>query len=144
MKTYTLTVNENQARLLSQALELVARVQTGQWHEFIDWLPQQEKVNHHDLREQLMPIMRQHFANAKPESANWTIDGWASHYGILSEHVEDTARVAWDLQKVIDHCLAWDNNPEGGYTVDFDGPRHVGKQPLATMKRVIEGDWLWE
>lgn len=140
MKTYTLTVNENQARLLSQALELVTRIQIGQWHEFIDWLPQQKKINHHSLREQLMPIMRQHFANAKPDGAEWTIDGWNSHYGIMSEHIEDTARVAWDLQKVIDHCLAWDNNPEGGYTVDFDGPHHVGQQPLATMKRVIDGE----
>ena len=140
MKKYTLTVNENQARLLSQALELVTRIQIGQWHEFIDWLPQQKKIDHHNLREQLMPIMRQHFASARPDGAEWTINGWDSHYGILSEHVEDVARVAWDMQKVIDHCIAWDSNPEGGYTVDFDGPHHVGQQPLATMKRVVEGD----
>ena len=30
MKAYTLTVNENQARLLSQALEIVTRIQIGQ------------------------------------------------------------------------------------------------------------------
>ena len=39
MTTYTITVTENQARLIAQAMDLVSRIQMGQWYEFIDWLP---------------------------------------------------------------------------------------------------------
>ena len=133
---YTLTITENQARLIAQALELVSRVQMGQWPEFIDWLPHRHLFDWHDLREKLQPVMSEHFRKAKPEGCQYAIDGWGSHYGIYSEFIPDTARVAWDLQKVIQHRLAWDRNPEGGFTVDFDKPAHAGKEPLAIIKLV--------
>lgn len=136
MTTYTMTITENQARLIAQAIELVSRIQIGQWYEFIDWLPQQHLFCGHNLREQLQPVMSEHFRKTKPEGCQYAIDGWGRHYGIYSEFVRDTARVAWDLQKVIQHRLAWDRNPEGGFTVDFDGPHHVGEEPLAIIKRV--------
>lgn len=136
MNQYTLTVNENQAMLIAQALELVSRIQIGQWHEFIDWLPQQHLFCRHNLREKLQPVMAEHFRKARPEGCQYPIDGWGSHYGIYSDFVRDTARAAWDLQKTIQHRLAWDRNPEGGFTVDFDKPAHAGKEPLATIVRV--------
>ena len=103
MTTYTLTVTENQARLIAQAMDIVSRVQIGQWHEFIDWLPQQQRFCRHTLREQLLPVMSEHFRKTKPDGCPYAIDGWGSHYGIHSEYVPDTARVAWDLKKVIEH-----------------------------------------
>lgn len=135
MTTYNLTITESQARLIAQALDIVSRVQIGQWHEFIDLLPQQWEFCRHTLREQLQPVMSEHFRKTKPAGCPYPIDGWGSHYGINSGFVPDTARVAWDLKKVIEHRLAWDRNPEGGFTVDFDGPHHVGAEPLAIMKK---------
>ena len=136
MNTYVLTITENQAMLIAQAMDLVSRIQIGKWHEFIDWLPPTKDFCHHSLREKLHPAMAEHFRKTKPEDCQFPIDGWASHYGIRSEYVPDTARVAWDLKKVIEHRLAWDRNPEGGATVDFYGPRHLGGEPLAIIKRV--------
>ena len=135
-RTYHLTITESHARLIAQAMDLVSRIQIGQWHEFIGWLPPTKKFCHHSLREQLLPVMAEHFRKTKPEGCPYPIDGWGSHYGIHSPFVPDTARVAWDLKKVIEHRLAWDRNPEGGFTVDFDGPHHVGGEPLAIIKRV--------
>ena len=66
MNQYTLTVNENQAMLIAQALELVSRIQIGQWHEFIGWLPPTKKVCHHSLREQLKPVMSEHIRKTRP------------------------------------------------------------------------------
>ena len=136
MTTYTMTITENQARLIAQALDLASCIQTGQWPEFVAWLPHQHQFCRHDLREKLQPIMAEHFRKTKPVGMCYPIDGWGSSYGIYSEYVPDTARVAWDLRKVIEHRLAWDRNPEGGFTVDFDGPVHAGSEPLAIMKRM--------
>lgn len=136
MTTYTMTVTENQARLITQAMDLLSRIQIGQWYEFIDWLPPTKEFCRHSLREQLQPVMSEHFRKTKPEGCQYAIDGWGRHYGIHSPFVPDTARVAWDLKKVIEYRLAWDRNPEGGFTVDFDGPQHVGEEPLAIIKRV--------
>lgn len=132
MDTYNLTINEKQAQVIAQALDLASRIQMGQWCEFIEWLPPQNRFCVNDLREQLQPIMDKHFAEAKPIP----IRGWGSHYSIHSPYVHDTARVAWDLQKVIEHRLAWDRNPSGGITVDFDGPHCVGSEPQAVMEKV--------
>ena len=139
MTKYTITVTENQARLIAQALDLVSRLQMGQWSEFIDWLPHQRQFCRHNLREQIQPIMSEHFRKTKPEGCQYAIDGWGGHYGVYSEFIPDTARVAWDLQKVIEHRLAWDRQPEGGFTVDFDGPRHVGGEPLAKIVKEVQG-----
>ena len=139
MSTYNITVTENQARLIAQAMDLVSRIQMGQWYEFIDWLPPTKNFCRHHLREQLQPVMSEHFRKTKPADCPFAIDGWGSHYGIHSEYIPDTARVAWDLQKVIEHRLAWDRQPEGGFTVDFDGPRHVGGEPLAKIVKEVQG-----
>jgi hypothetical protein len=57
----------------------------------------------------------------------------ASH-GIFNTAVPEDARIAWDLQKVIRHRLAWDRQPLGGYTVNFDPPYQTAKDvPLATF-----------
>ena len=136
MDTYNLTINEKQAQVIAQALDLASRIQMGQWCEFIEWLPQQRRFCGNDLREQLQPIMNKHFAEAKPDECPQPIRGWGSHYSIHSPYVHDTARVAWDLQKVIEHRLAWDRNPSGGITVDFDGPHCVGDEPIAVMEKV--------
>lgn len=136
-KTYTLTVTENQARIIAHAVELMSRIQTGQWFSFIDWLPQQHQFSRHELREKLQPVMTEHFSKTKPDNCPYVIDGWNNNYNILAEYVPETARVAWDLQKVIEHRLAWDRNPEGGFTVDFDEPAHAGTEPLAVMKQVL-------
>ena len=136
MNSYTITVTEKQAKLIAQALDLVSRLQMGQWPEFIDWLPQQHLFNRHELREKIQPIMAEHFRKARPEGCQYPIDGWNNNYDIHSEFVRDAARVAWDLQKVIEHQLAWDHSPNGGITVDFDGPVHAGKEPLATIVKV--------
>ena len=136
-KTYTLTVTENQAQIIAYAVELMSRIQMGQWTEFVDWLPHQGKFCRHSLREQLQPAMAEHFRKTKPAGMFYPIDGWGSHYGIYSEFTPDMARTAWDLQKVIEHRLAWDRNPEGGFTVDFDGPAHAGEEPLAVMKQAL-------
>lgn len=51
------------------------------------------------------------------------------------ERPED-ALIAHDIHDVIRHQLAWDRNPEGGFTVDFDKPYQESKEALPVFKRV--------
>ena len=49
--------------------------------------------------------------------------------------INDSFRVAWDLQQVIRYRLAWDRNPEGGIQVIFDEPLKSSQEPLACIKK---------
>jgi len=54
----------------------------------------------------------------------------------FSEKIHDVFRIAWDLQQVIRHRLAWDRNPKGGIQVSFDDPLKSSREPLASIKRI--------
>lgn len=41
-------------------------------------------------------------------------------------------RIGYQVQR---HRLSWDRYPEGGWTVNFDEPYKVGKEPLAAIER---------
>lgn len=115
MEQYTITVTQGQARLIMHALNLVSHIQTGQWAEFINWLPQQDLFSRRKLCEQLLPLMKEHFRNARPEGAYGVIDGCGSRYAIDSEYVPDTARIARDLEQAIERQLSSNRNPEVGF-----------------------------
>jgi hypothetical protein len=56
-------------------------------------------------------------------------------YGVGCKEFTDNHMVAHDLNEVLRHRLSWDENPEGGGTVNFHAPFKVSKQPLAEIKR---------
>lgn len=91
------------AHALREALELLTRAHTGQMHILIE-------------------------GRAAP-AAQWTpilYEIWlhrcAASLGILNPAVSEEARIAWDLAKVIRGHLAWEREPAGGLTADFDRP----------------------
>lgn len=57
-----------------------------------------------------------------------------AYHGIHSRTITDNARIAYDIEQVIRHRLAWDRQPEGGFQVDFDEPaRSSSSCSLATI-----------
>jgi len=139
MTTYTLTITEQQARTISTACELMARLGMGQWPEALSHLPMQDSKRGGDHISALLPYMAGLLVDG--------IDGWGSHLGIRGARTPETARTAWDLYAVIRHRLAWDAAVERGLTagefrnwrtmggVHYDDPEHIGKEPLATIER---------
>lgn len=139
MTTYTITITEQQARTLSTACELLARLGMGQWPEILHHLPMQESKRGGDHISALLPYMGGLLVDG--------IDGWHSHLGIRGSKTPDAARTAWDLYAVIRHRLAWDAAVSQGLTagdfrdwrtmigVHYDDPDHVGTEPLATIAR---------
>lgn len=92
-----------QAHTMKEALEILSRAHTGQMHILIE-------------------------GRATP-SAEWgpiLYEIWlhrcASSFGILHPLVSDEARIAWDLAKVIRGQIAWEREPAGGLTAEFDRP----------------------
>ena len=145
-RTYTITVTERQARIISNACELMARIGIGQWPEFLNYLPGAMRLNWNDMREELLPIMERHL---KPVVG---INGWNSSLGVGSEKSAPDTDEAFDLNDVIRHRLAWDRAADNGITdgttrnwdvmmaVDYDEPMHWGKEPLATIAEVKQED----
>ena len=43
-------------------------------------------------------------------------------YGISAPETEENAKIAYDINQVVRNKIAWHNNPEGDYTVDFHEP----------------------
>lgn len=129
---YTLHLNEEQARVLIKALDFYSRIGIGQFREIVsnfvfDWC---SIFKHKEGYYKAMKLAEAHIDLAKklltkmPHNAS---------LGISSPETPETAKVAYDLQQVIRHKVAWTNNPEGGHTVDFHEPMKVSEQELPTM-----------
>lgn len=125
MKTYTLAITEEQARVLVNACDFFSRIGIGQLDRVLDEFRFSKDVSPEKLDE----------ARKFIDHAKFLLTGFppnASH-GIRSPQVKDIYRVAYDLQQVIRHRLAWDAKPEGGIGVHFDEPWRSSNEPLATI-----------
>lgn len=139
-RIYTITVTERQARIISNACDLMARIGIGQWPEFLHYLPGANRMAWNDIRKELLPIMSKHLVPVVG------ISGWGSSLGVGSDKSAPDTDEAFDLNAVIRHRLAWDRAMDSGITdgatrnwpemmgVDYDEPAHWGDEPLAEIK----------
>lgn len=125
---YTVELAEAHAEVLARALDLYSRVGTGQLEEVLAVF---------DAGHEL-PAEARELARAYIDSAKVSVGLPASgHRGIHGEATRDEFRVAYDLQQVVRHRLAWDRRPEGGFQVDFDEPTQTSAGvPLAAIRRL--------
>jgi len=124
---YALEISERQAQLISNAVELYARMGLGQFEMLNDffWKPKGALEQAREHLDSLRLI--------KNGSLN-------SHPGIASDLVDDEYRILFDLHRVIRHRLAWDRDPQaaGWKGVAFDTPRQLSKsQDLAKIAQVV-------
>lgn len=130
-KPYHLEMTERQAQIIINALELYSRIGMGQLQEVA-----------YVLRSNSVPGFINFNALDKVESltreaSSYWMNFSGGYHGISSNKINDSFRVAWDLQQVIRYRLAWDRNPEGGIQVHFDEPYKTSKEDLAIIKKVI-------
>jgi hypothetical protein len=123
MKKYSLEVTEKQSEVLCAALEMYSRVQTGQF-----WAMAEPWYFNHDNHRQLYDALDALKPIIFPELPH------NGYHGIHSPKVADEAQMAWDIQQVIRHRLAWDKTPEGGIGVSFHDPLLSGLAPAAKIK----------
>jgi hypothetical protein len=136
MTTYTITLTERQASILSKATEIYARLGIGQFYDALRVLPTTEAVP--DWHDDMLVIRRMLSRHMKHG-----VDGWGSSLGIFSPEVNDAARVCWDLHQVIRHRMALDYaaaknlDPSQMYGVQYNEPMRSGKEPLAKIERSV-------
>jgi hypothetical protein len=124
-KTYTLTLSEEHAQIVVKALDLYSRIGIGQFENILEVYDQGFVVTG-ELRDTARGcINRVKLIFGHPENGS---------HGIHNPKVNDDFRVAYDIQQVLRHRLAFDRNPKGGITVDFDTPRAISDLPLPTIQ----------
>jgi hypothetical protein len=125
MTTYRLTLNEEQARIVTRACELIARCN----------MPQDSNgAESTQIAEDIIRYVGYHGSHANSDEIRKAF-----------MHMLDCYRVnhsnAWDIYQVVRHRLAWDRLEPGekpGCTVDFHEPLRMGNQILATIEHVKE------
>jgi hypothetical protein len=121
-------ISEKQARIIISALDFYSRIGIGQFREIVSafswWQRDEQWLNHRDEVERLI------------HDAQFNLTGmpFNASYGIFSPEVPESAKIAWDIQQVIRHRLAWDRNPKGGMTVDFDTPMKSSTKDFPTIE----------
>lgn len=143
-KLYNLQITEKQARYITFALDVLQRVQIGQWREIVDWLPLQKPIDYTELHKDqkiIGEILSKHMIEH--------IDGGCSSLGIGHPELHESNSILYDLYKVITRELALERLLDEGkiphknvprndlpITVDFDEVRRWGNEKLAKIERV--------
>ncbi|MFA5407736.1 MAG: hypothetical protein WC343_03090 [Bacilli bacterium] len=109
MTTVTLTLTEEQADTLLAALDIYSRLKMGQFSAVTDLFP----ARHFD-RTAAAAALKEARQAVMPE-----LDP-RGYYGIRNLEAGEQARVAFDVQQVLRHALAWHRYPEGGIGVCFN------------------------
>lgn len=148
MKTYTLTITEEQARVLQYATDLLQRVQLGQWEEIVDWLPLKTPIDYEQLHKDkrlIGEILSKHFIDD-------AVSVYGCSLGIGHPYLHKSNGILYDLHCVIRKKLSWEYAVEQGIIesedsprkwpemmqVCYDDPMKWGNQPLAKMERIDE------
>lgn len=126
---FNLTLNEFQAKVMVQALDVFSRIGIGQLEE-IESLLRRHGHNdfNYDAVKDALNLLKQEIMGQPPNGS----------FGIHHPEVHDVFKVSWDLQQVVRYCLAWSQHPEGGFGVNFYEPSLSGSQPLATIELVAQ------
>lgn len=155
---YLLKLTRAQAQTLVNACDLYSRIGIGQFEE-IDQLARMGMLNHRNDPATGAPAREAEWGRLEQarealNAAKRHITGMESNasYGIHNPLVHKDFKVAWDLQQVVRHRLAWDtrgNPARRDWTgvnsmmgVTYDDPMASSGAPLAGMERASDADLL--
>ena len=142
--TYTLTLNDTQARVMQSALDLFFRIHMGQFDEVAVIVFDQQRITS-DVYAGVGPTWMsrragtEEFLQRAKTEAFPELGRYAFH-SIASPHLCEPAKIACDLHGVIRHRLAWDwagNPPERTpdmIQVCYDEPQQCGCETLAKIE----------
>lgn len=130
MTKYRLEMNEEQALVTVAALDLAIRIRLGQWGEIVEqcmaWDKEAESIEEWSMRrDDAEALLLQARDIVMPELRS--MHSIAGGHGVFAK--DETER-AFNVMKAVRSCLAWHNNPKGGYEVIYDRPMaiHVNEE----------------
>ena len=129
---YKLTINENQAKIISFALDFYSRISGGQFEEIVDrfhW----RNIKNENERDQAFELFR---------DLKCMLTGLQrSQPNIGLGNISEEGKVAYDLYQVIRYRLANDDTKKSNYSflsVDFNTPHQKSNEPLAQIEALKE------
>lgn len=123
-----LEINEDHIKLLIRILDFYSRIVLGQFEEILygciifGW--NSSIISNIDLVK-----IRRLLGEIKHKL-------YTGPFGIYSEEIPEEAKITYDIQQVIRYRLAWDNNPNGGITIDFDEPMKCSNIDFPEIERI--------
>lgn len=141
MPEYQFTLSEQQAKAYCIALEIFARLHLFQF----DVIP--EQFRHGDMK----PVRRQGDPEITPANRMLLVEQLealaaqmkravglspSSSLGVASDAVAEVGKHAWDGYQALRRALAFQRQPEGGFTVEFDTPLRTANEPVPVIRVV--------
>lgn len=117
---YRLEMNEKQARITVAALDFAMRVWLGQWREIVERCMKYEPDKTSEWcerRDEAETVLLQARKIVMPE-----LTGWGHSYGVYN--FPETERL-YNVLLAVRSAIAYNNKPEGGYSVDFREPMSI-------------------
>lgn len=129
---YKITVSHEQLRLIEHVLELYSRLAIGQFGTLIRYF-------HEMFPKAMRKIMAQNIRmeDKYTDPMAFELLGFSSgaSYGIGSQEVVDSAKVSYDMQKVIQKIIATVENHHSS-SVWHHGPMKLGSEPIIEVEKV--------
>lgn len=126
---YNLKVSKNQAKVISEAVELYTRLHIGQ----IDQLDSFFLDRTHTLVDPAaLDILRKAYQTIKTRLFPELVKN--SYHSIRSYVVPEKAKIAYDIVQVINHKLSLDSYPNGNYSVYSQDPIQCSKEELSKIE----------
>ena len=119
-----INVTKEQAKVISEACELLARLHMGQIDEIIQ-LQAHKRLNVIGLHRMLKEVKQSLFPELKVPNA---------YHSLTSREIPETARIAYDIHQVIRRTLAGKRPKDSfPYTI-YDDPLKTSDQPLIKIE----------
>ncbi len=122
LSKYSIKVSLAQAELISLALDIYSRMESGQ----LEWIFSMISWKYYENLETAEPLIK--------DLKKLLTGMQKGNLGI--GNVSEKAKMAFDLHQVIRHRLSWDENPDGGVAVHFNKPMQWSGEPLAKIDRL--------
>lgn len=135
MTKYRLEMNEAQARTVISALDFLMRMRIGQWDELADlcmdcdYQDEDDFSAYRNKRDELSKRLFQARQIAMPDCPR------GGSFGVYK--FEGTER-AFNVLKAVRSCIAWHENPKGGYEVIYDRPHAINVTEEMPRCEVVE------
>jgi hypothetical protein len=117
-KQYQVTLTKEQLQVITNACNVLARIQLGQWDIMFDELPVQKKLDYekyHLIKDTLRQMMPMILADG--------MDGIHSSYGVANPNLPRENGIAFDIRDAIRYKLSWEEAVEKGLIESEDAPR---------------------
>jgi len=128
-KLYNLTITHKQLRIMERALDLYIRVGIGQFEALIDSL---EYLFPETMKHQSAYILREQYTD-KLKNLIFDFHSGGS-YGISNPSISDEAKIAYDMDKVIQKMIAVIEDHHNGSVWHHGDLLHLGSEPSAKIE----------